>query len=155
MTKPDRCVLFDKNNNQVIFLKQTLINVKKSETRYEFLIAMKEYLNLNNNIKNIEYARIIKDHGYNPERLKPFVDSIHKSCLLFWPNISSDPSYYNYNIHGDIMDEISYELRRKDSWLSTDTNYNYIRNLVLTDKIAILCEDITNISTFKYMKIQY
>lgn len=150
ITKPNRCIIFDYNSNQITFLKQTIRHIKDGRTRYQFVESMKEYLDANNNIKNNEHMRIIKDYGYNVN--SKIYDCLHKSCLLFWPNISDDPSYSNNNnIHCEIMDQIKCELNRKDSWLSTDSNYSYVRDLVIADKIAILCENFTNIVTFKYI----
>lgn len=72
--------------------------------------------------------------------------------MFFMINISEDDSYKNLkydDIGTEAISEIIYELGRKDSWLSNDDTYNYIRKLVIKDHIAIFCEDIRSIDIFK------
>lgn len=130
----DRAVIFDINPHQVIFMKQTLNMIKDNDDICDFLLCMKEFLRSKhemrvNNISNKKYPRICNE-----------------LCLQF--NVSDDIEYISsrtsdnteYEIIG--YAEILRELKRENSWLN---NYNFIRQLALDDKIAIICEDICNI----------
>jgi hypothetical protein len=152
MRNSNRGIFFDCNSNQITFLKWTLINIKDSYSRNDFINKMEEYINMMNNIYSEEHKIIVKNYGYNDNNWTNAArNKIHETCILFYPNISEDILYSNFTITSNVADEIKYELIREGSWLSTEESYQYIRKLVLADKIAVLCEDIRNKSTFEYI----
>ena len=129
--KSDRAILFDCNPNQVTFMKHTLNMIRTCPSREQFKIQM------------LHYFKIKKD---------AFLGGVGEKCnykdaMLFCPNISEDDSYKGlFEATEEI--QLVFEFKRPLSWLYTDESYLYIKNLIIQDKIAIFCEDITNTPTF-------
>jgi hypothetical protein len=143
--KSDRCIIFDNNDQQIKFMKQTLNNINISPNRSEFIVNMINYLNM----KKQEHSILMGETDN-----KTFKNFKIKG-LSFMHNISYDESYKNLETQYDKTDndvaltELIYELNRKGSWLSSEESYNYIRYLSLNDRISIFCEDILSINVFK------
>ncbi len=132
--KSDRAIIFDYNLYQVIFMRQTLIAISENPTRQEFVDNIKEY---------IEYK-------INEAQIK-MKDNDKCVCMIFFPNISNDPSYQLLH-KANTLEEVTYELHRTGSWLASDDAYAHIRQLIQTDKIAIFGEDIRRVQTFARVK---
>ena len=142
LRKSNRIIIFDNNEQQIIFMKQTLKSINISKNREEFINNMMSYLN----IKYQEHSILLNEKQLDFKKSK-------NDGMSFMINISEDDSYKNLKYDDDVgteaISEIIYELERKDSWLSNDDSYNYIRKLVIKDHIAIFCEDIRSINIFK------
>lgn len=140
--KSNRIIIFDNNNQQITFMKQTLKCINISKTREQFINNMMSYLN----IKYQEHSIFLNEKKYTHGKSK--IDG-----MFFMINISEDDSYKDLKLPDDVgteaINEIIYELGRKGSWLYNDDSYNYIRKLALKDHIAIFCEDIISVDTFK------
>lgn len=144
--KSDRIIIFDNNDQQIKFMKQTLKSINISKTREQFINNMMSYLN----IKYQEHSILLNEKQYSLGKGKGRgkIDG-----MFFMINISEDEVYknlkYDENPGTEAISEIIYELGRKGSWLYSDDSYNYIRKLVTKDHIAIFCEDIKSTDTFK------
>jgi hypothetical protein len=140
--KSNRIIIFDNNEQQVKFMKQTLKSINISKNREQFINNMMLYLN----IKYKEYSILLNEKALDFHKYKT-------EGMNFMINISEDDSYKNLKLPDDVgteaISEIIYELERKGSWLSNDDSYNYIRKLVIKDHIAIFCEDIKSVDIFK------
>lgn len=138
ITKSSRGIILDYNCNQVSFLKQTLIILKNSYYRACFVEDFIKYLRAMENRMAEVRRQIVHDYGFHNQNIA--YNILHDSCTLFYINIKDGR---------DPIEQVNHELIRNGSWLSTDNNYNYIRNLALQDKICVICEDITNTSNMR------
>jgi len=139
--KSKRIIIFDNNEQQIKFMKQTLKCINISKNREQFINNMMAYLNL----KYEEHSILLNE--------KDIFSRKGIIGMFFMININEDDSYknlkYDDNPGTEAISEIIYELGRKGSWLYTEDNYNYVRKLALKDHIAIFCEDITSIDIFR------
>lgn len=146
--KPNRGIIFDINIHQVKFIQITLQTILKSNNRNTFVNNIIDEINKLYSIKNKKLLE------YNFElREKELWNHIN-----FHLNITNDTSYDSYNKILNSYDydkeefvEIRHELFRKDSWLSTDDNYNYIHNLVVNNKIIVFQQNIIDHQNLKYL----
>lgn len=140
--KWDRIIIFDNNEQQIKFMKQTLKIINISSNREQFINNMMSYLN----IKYQEHSILLNEKQLDFKKTKCY-------GMYFMINISEDDSYkdlkYDDYPGTEAISEIIYELGRKGSWLFSDDSYNYIRKLVIKDYISIFCEDITSVDIFK------
>ena len=140
--RSNRIIIFDNNEQQIKFMKQTLRCIHMSKNREEFIHNMNSYLN----IKYQEHSILLKEKQLDFKKSKI-------EGMFFMINISEDEDYknlkYDDNVGTEAITEIIYELGRKGSWLFNDDTYNYMRKLVIKDHIAIFCEDIRSIDIFK------
>lgn len=134
ITKPDRGIIVDRNCNQVSFIKQTLMLIRANPTRSDFVDSFLKELARIEEIAGQLLAQLQQDYGFH----RPVATNsiLHKSCLRFCVNVGRDLMP---------QEEVQSELTRLGSWLFTDDNYRYIRNLALQDKITAFCEDIQQI----------
>ncbi|MBS4167892.1 hypothetical protein [Parachlamydia sp. AcF125] len=85
------------------------------------------------------------------ESREEFVKSMRKyvkeSAITFSPNVSDE--FREYKKGYSPGEEIRRELAREGSWLSSDAQFQYVKNLADEGKIALITEDIRNTKTFK------
>ena len=128
--KSNYVFIFDINPQQVQFMEHTIRILLTSTSRRDF----------------VDNLIMCLDEVYTK----------NSESMIFSPNVSSDESYEKINNitpgNSDLRNEviqILYELTRFGSWLSSDTSYTYIKQLVIADKIVIFCEDIRSVDIFK------
>ena len=129
-----RIIICDINPNQISFLKRTLIMMIESTTREQFVETILVYIKQEIQ-KRIESKLAVKHHKF------------HAEFKTFDVNL-----LYLDSGKADITDVVPNELTRPYSWLSSNHSYNYIRNLAMNDRIAVLATDIANINVFSRIR---
>lgn len=129
--KSNYALLCDLNPETALFLNKTLEVLRKSKDRKEFVSQMATYAN------NIERGHCL----------------LHKLDLTYSINFAcnvSEEIIYEEIIY--IGQEIEVELIREGGWLYTDESYECIKKLAITDKIAVITEDIRATTKFQSIK---
>jgi len=122
-----RGIICDLNPENALFLHHVLINLRASKNRLDFIQNIKIY------IEAYEIGRLI--------RLRTDLTL----SISFSPNVKDDPIYANWTHYAD---EVDVELKRETSWLFYDERFEHIKKLAMTDKIALITENILASKTF-------
>ncbi len=101
--------------------------------------------------KTLQIVSTSSDRKECVEKLVCFIDKVKKDCLRnrflppFSPNIHPDFEYTTEE------QEIRAELAREASWLGSDESFQYIKGLVMKDRIVAITTNI--LETEKFQKI--
>jgi hypothetical protein len=109
-----------------------------------------------NNNNNTYFLNIVINYVINSNTRELFVDKLQQfinidynqlsnqssNRLFAWLDIKDINGYANFKI----------KLNDKNSWLSSDDNYNFIRNMCIDNKIISITNDITDSTSFKEIK---
>lgn len=96
----------------------------------------------------LEIIRKSKSRTEFVEQAVEFIEKVDRTGVIgFVPNLSEDEMYAGCSSE----DEVRVELKKDGSWLQSDQSYAYIRSLALSDKIAIITEDIRSVAVFQRM----
>lgn len=129
-----RGIICDLNPENALFLSLVLFNIRQCNSRFEFIDKISHFINTN----RYDGLRSNKDR-------EPWLGTVNALSIKFSLNVSEEPPYSQ---HYSIKEEVPLELKRETSWLYTDARYEYIRKLALSDKIALITEDICKTDTF-------
>lgn len=127
--KSSRALICDINPENALFFYFVLKILCESKDRFEFAKKITDFLD---------------DH----EAYKFMNEGDDSSLSIgFYGNVGDD------NIYGDNpLDQIHRQLQLKDSWLSTDESFEFIKKLAIDDKIAVITENILATNTFKRIR---
>lgn len=127
-----RGIICDINPENSLFMHYTLKYLIRCTSRDEFIEKMTQFVKKN----QYEGSRT------NFER-KAYLTPVKSKSIKFSLNVSEE-----YPEHFAVIEEIALEKQRETSWLFTDERYHYVRDLALTDKIAVITESICAPETF-------
>lgn len=149
-TYPNHAIIFDYNINQVKFMKWSIYYVNENVTRDKFLDHILSHIKSTVENQEREVQRKISQQPNGC--IEQLTYQFSSNDIRFYPNLSLDPSYslYHQNFFNQkniplFEAEIRFEMIRINSWLSNDQSYNYVRQMIKNDKIAILCLDARNL----------
>ena len=125
----------DLNPENKLFLSQVLLLLRRCPNRFYFVDQMVAFVKKYNHLDCILFRRDLA------------------LSISFLPNTSDDPLYRDiYSSDPDDTGQITVELQRPGSWLYTDSRYQHIRTLALTDCIAVITENILATHKFQEMR---
>jgi hypothetical protein len=129
-----RALICDINPENALFLSHVLKFAGLYNNRHEFVEQMSQFVKKNHYVgarKNIDR--------------EPWLSPIESTSISFSLNVNEEPPYDD---HYSVFEEVELELQRPTSWLFTDERYAHIRNLALTDKVALITESIFAVESF-------